>query len=96
MLGFLLHCECETSDGYHLRLCKKVLNMHSLTALLLLELISQALHYAEIEGLAIDHDGQVIYGDTDSIMIHTGLDDLAAAKNIAVKVIKEVQVLPLQ
>jgi hypothetical protein len=43
-----------------------------------------------------DHDGQVIYGDTDSIMIHTGLDDLAAAKNIAVKVIKEVQVLPLQ
>jgi DNA polymerase elongation subunit (family B) len=43
-----------------------------------------------------DHDGQVIYGDTDSIMIHTGLDDLAAAKNIAVKVIKEVQVLPIQ
>ncbi|KAL2611548.1 hypothetical protein R1flu_023240 [Riccia fluitans] len=33
---------------------------------------------------------EVIYGDTDSIMIHTGLDDLAAAKAIAGKVIKEV------
>ncbi|BBN16162.1 DNA polymerase alpha subunit A [Marchantia polymorpha subsp. ruderalis] len=33
---------------------------------------------------------EVIYGDTDSIMIHTGLDDLAAAKAIGVKVIKEV------
>jgi hypothetical protein len=32
---------------------QKVLNMHSFTSLLLLELISQALHYAEIEGLAI-------------------------------------------
>lgn len=34
--------------------------------------------------------GQVIYGDTDSIMIHTGLDDLGTAKMIGVKVIKEV------
>ncbi|KAG0614550.1 hypothetical protein M758_6G185500 [Ceratodon purpureus] len=33
---------------------------------------------------------EVIYGDTDSIMIHSGLEDLAAAKAIAVKVIKEV------
>lgn len=33
---------------------------------------------------------QVIYGDTDSIMIHSGLDDVAKAKSISVKVIQEV------
>lgn len=33
---------------------------------------------------------EVIYGDTDSIMIHSGLEDLAAAKSIAMKVIREV------
>ncbi|CAM6100645.1 unnamed protein product [Calypogeia fissa] len=33
---------------------------------------------------------EVIYGDTDSIMIHTGLEDLNAARAIGVKVIKEV------
>jgi DNA polymerase alpha subunit A len=33
---------------------------------------------------------QVIYGDTDSIMIHTGLDDISRAKGIAGKVIQEV------
>ncbi|KAK1323373.1 DNA polymerase alpha catalytic subunit [Acorus calamus] len=33
---------------------------------------------------------QVIYGDTDSIMIHSGLDDMAKAKPIAGKVIQEV------
>jgi DNA polymerase alpha subunit A len=34
--------------------------------------------------------GQVIYGDTDSIMIYTGLDDISRAKAIAGKVIQEV------
>lgn len=34
---------------------------------------------------------QVIYGDTDSIMIYTGLDDIAKAKAIAGKVIQEVR-----
>ncbi|KAL5228947.1 hypothetical protein ABZP36_017212 [Zizania latifolia] len=34
--------------------------------------------------------GQVIYGDTDSIMIHTGLDDISRVKGIAGKVIQEV------
>ncbi|KAF8758225.1 hypothetical protein HU200_010591 [Digitaria exilis] len=33
---------------------------------------------------------EVIYGDTDSIMIHTGLDDISRAKAIAGKVIQEV------
>lgn len=33
---------------------------------------------------------EVIYGDTDSIMIHSGLEDLVAAKTIAAKVIREV------
>lgn len=33
---------------------------------------------------------QVIYGDTDSIMIYSGLDDITAAKAIAGKVIQEV------
>lgn len=33
---------------------------------------------------------QVIYGDTDSIMIYSGLDDIAKAKAIAAKVIQEV------
>lgn len=33
---------------------------------------------------------QVIYGDTDSIMIYSGLDDIAKAKAIATKVIHEV------
>ncbi|KAL5715404.1 DNA-directed DNA polymerase [Ranunculus cassubicifolius] len=33
---------------------------------------------------------EVIYGDTDSIMIYTGLDDIAQAKIIAGKVIQEV------
>lgn len=33
---------------------------------------------------------EVIYGDTDSIMIHSGLDDVAKAKSISVKVIQEV------
>uniref|UniRef100_A0A7N0TAE2 DNA polymerase n=1 Tax=Kalanchoe fedtschenkoi TaxID=63787 RepID=A0A7N0TAE2_KALFE len=33
---------------------------------------------------------EVIYGDTDSIMIHTGLDDIEKAKSIAVKVTQEV------
>ncbi|KAF8717128.1 hypothetical protein HU200_026243 [Digitaria exilis] len=33
---------------------------------------------------------EVIYGDTDSIMIHTGLDDISRAKSIAGKVIQEV------
>uniref|UniRef100_A0A0E0FW87 DNA polymerase n=1 Tax=Oryza nivara TaxID=4536 RepID=A0A0E0FW87_ORYNI len=32
---------------------------------------------------------EVIYGDTDSIMIHTGLDDISRAKGIAGKVIQE-------
>lgn len=41
----------------------------------------------------VGHDGwflTVIYGDTDSIMIHSGLEDLVAAKTIAAKVIREV------
>ncbi|RXH75354.1 hypothetical protein DVH24_030075 [Malus domestica] len=33
---------------------------------------------------------EVIYGDTDSIMIYSGLDDIAKAKAIALKVIQEV------
>jgi hypothetical protein len=33
---------------------------------------------------------QVVYGDTDSILIHYGLEDLAEAKAIAMKVIREV------
>ncbi|XP_037414948.1 DNA polymerase alpha catalytic subunit-like isoform X2 [Triticum dicoccoides] len=33
---------------------------------------------------------EVIYGDTDSIMIYTGLDDISKAKSIAGKVIQEV------
>ncbi|PKA64781.1 DNA polymerase alpha catalytic subunit [Apostasia shenzhenica] len=33
---------------------------------------------------------EVIYGDTDSIMIYTGLDDISKAKAIAGKVIQEV------
>ncbi|KAJ9170679.1 hypothetical protein P3X46_018771 [Hevea brasiliensis] len=33
---------------------------------------------------------EVIYGDTDSIMIHSGLDDISKAKAIAGKVIQEV------
>nr|XP_043631104.1 DNA polymerase alpha catalytic subunit [Erigeron canadensis] len=33
---------------------------------------------------------EVIYGDTDSIMIYTGLDDINKAKSIAVNVIREV------
>ncbi|XP_024019597.1 DNA polymerase alpha catalytic subunit [Morus notabilis] len=33
---------------------------------------------------------EVIYGDTDSIMIHSGLDDITKAKAIAGKVIQEV------
>lgn len=33
---------------------------------------------------------EVIYGDTDSIMIHSGLDDITAARAIAGKVIQEV------
>lgn len=33
---------------------------------------------------------QVIYGDTDSIMIYSGVDDIAKAKAIAGKVIQEV------
>lgn len=33
---------------------------------------------------------QVIYGDTDSIMIYSGLDDIGKAKSIAGKVIQEV------
>ncbi|GMY11780.1 DNA polymerase alpha catalytic subunit [Fagus crenata] len=33
---------------------------------------------------------EVIYGDTDSIMIYSGLDDIAKAKTIAGKVIQEV------
>lgn len=36
------------------------------------------------------HDLQVIYGDTDSIMIYTGLDDINKARAIAGKVIQEV------
>jgi len=34
---------------------------------------------------------QVIYGDTDSIMIYSGLDDIEEANKIAVKVIQEVR-----
>lgn len=34
---------------------------------------------------------QVIYGDTDSIMIYSGLDDIAKAKAIAGKVMQEVR-----
>ena len=34
--------------------------------------------------------GQVIYGDTDSIMIYSGLDDDVKSKGIARKVIQEV------
>lgn len=33
---------------------------------------------------------QVIYGDTDSIMIHSGLDDIEEVKAIKTKVIQEV------
>ncbi|XP_068482965.1 DNA polymerase alpha catalytic subunit-like isoform X3 [Phaseolus vulgaris] len=33
---------------------------------------------------------QVIYGDTDSIMIYSGLDDIEEANKIAVKAIQEV------
>ncbi|EOX91455.1 DNA polymerase alpha catalytic subunit isoform 1 [Theobroma cacao] len=33
---------------------------------------------------------EVIYGDTDSIMVYSGLDDIAKAKTIAGKVIQEV------
>ncbi|KAK4789987.1 hypothetical protein SAY86_017291 [Trapa natans] len=33
---------------------------------------------------------EVIYGDTDSIMIYSGLDDIAKAKGIAGKIIQEV------
>ncbi|XP_022883767.1 DNA polymerase alpha catalytic subunit-like [Olea europaea var. sylvestris] len=33
---------------------------------------------------------EVIYGDTDSIMIYSGLDDIVKAKSIAAKVIQEV------
>ena len=33
---------------------------------------------------------QVIYGDTDSIMIHSGLDDIEEVKTIITKVIQEV------
>lgn len=33
---------------------------------------------------------QVVYGDTDSIMIYTGMDDIAMARAIAGKVIQEV------
>lgn len=33
---------------------------------------------------------QVIYGDTDSIMIYSGLDDIEKSKAIAAKVIQEV------
>ncbi|KAL5564969.1 hypothetical protein UlMin_028133, partial [Ulmus minor] len=32
---------------------------------------------------------EVIYGDTDSIMIYSGLDDIPKAKAIAGKVIQE-------
>lgn len=32
----------------------------------------------------------MIYGDTDSIMIYSGLDDIAKAKAISGKVIQEV------
>lgn len=35
---------------------------------------------------------QVIYGDTDSIMIYSGLDDIGKSKAIAAKVIQEVGV----
>lgn len=34
---------------------------------------------------------QVIYGDTDSIMINSGLDDIEKAKAIAKTVIEEVR-----
>ncbi|KAG2375982.1 DNA polymerase alpha catalytic subunit [Vigna angularis] len=43
-----------------------------------LEVISSTLHL------------EVIYGDTDSIMIYSGLDDIEEANKIAVKVIQEV------
>lgn len=33
---------------------------------------------------------QVIYGDTDSIMIHTGTDSLTAARELGARVKKEV------
>ncbi|XP_010558641.1 PREDICTED: DNA polymerase alpha catalytic subunit [Tarenaya hassleriana] len=33
---------------------------------------------------------EVVYGDTDSIMIHSGLDDITEAKAIAARVIQEV------
>lgn len=36
---------------------------------------------------------QVIYGDTDSIMIYSGLDDIAKARAIAGKVMKEVRLV---
>ena len=32
----------------------------------------------------------MVYGDTDSIMIYSGLDDISKAKAIAGKVIQEV------
>lgn len=42
---------------------------------------------SRIEHLAFS---QVIYGDTDSIMIHSGLDDIEEVKAIKSKVIQEV------
>ncbi|XP_058740714.1 uncharacterized protein LOC131612999 isoform X3 [Vicia villosa] len=36
---------------------------------------------------------EVIYGDTDSIMIYSGLDDIAKATSIAKKVIQELDLL---
>ncbi|MCO5579179.1 hypothetical protein L7F22_033032 [Adiantum nelumboides] len=38
---------------------------------------------------------EVIYGDTDSIMIHTGLEDLQIVKSIAVKVNKKYKLLEI-
>jgi len=34
----------------------------------------------------------VIYGDTDSIMVYSGLDDIAKATSISKKVIQEVRI----
>lgn len=38
---------------------------------------------------------QVIYGDTDSIMVYSGLDDIAKAKAMAGRVIQEVSLLEI-
>ncbi|KAL9666660.1 hypothetical protein QQ045_000996 [Rhodiola kirilowii] len=49
------------------------------------EILQRTVHFVQ-NNLKLE----VIYGDTDSIMIHTGLDDIEKAKSIAAKVAQEV------